>query len=182
MKHVLIVLFACFTLPTLGQVQHQKVQVQERIIERNLSFTLNDTIIDVIYNDKQFEDEAPAYFINSVFADWISGLTVNPEAIKDVKVIKKDTTIRKKDYHHQLHIQTHDSIPVHLMTLSEIKKKYTKSTASKCIYVLNNRFRNNEEFITSNPDLKIDKNYVFRIKVDQLNFAGRKPKKSEKLM
>jgi hypothetical protein len=176
MKPLLIVILDCLAVMSFGQVQ-----VQERIIERNPPFTLNDTTIDVIYTDKQFEEEAPACFINSKFADWISVITMNPEAIKDLKVTKKDTTIRNMNYHYQLHLKTHDSIPVDLMSLSNIKKKYTKSTSGKCIYVLNNRFRNNEEIIMSNPDLKIDKNYVFQIKVEKLSLVRRKTKRPEQI-
>jgi hypothetical protein len=181
MKLMLIVIFGGFALISFGQVQDKKVQVQERIIERNPPFTLNDTTIDVIYTDKQFEYETPACFINSTFSDWISIITISPEAIKDVKVTTRDTTIHGIDYSDQIHLQTHDSIPIDLMTLSEIKRKYTKCTTGKCIYILNNRLRNNEEIIITNPELKIDKNYIFRIKIEKLSFDSRKPKKTEQI-
>jgi hypothetical protein len=178
---MLITIFGGFALISFGQVQDKKVQVQERIIERNPPFTLNDTTIDVIYTDKQFDDDTPAYFINSTFSDWMSVITINPEAIKDVKITKKDTTIRNMDYHFQMHIQTHDSIPIDLISLSEMKRRYTKASSNQCIYVLNNRLKNNEEIITTNPDLKIDKNYIFRIKVEKLSFAGKNPKNTEQI-
>jgi len=178
MKHLPIAFFVYFSLISFGQAA-QKVQVQERIIERNPPFTLNDTTINVINTVTQFGDKTTACFINSEFADYRTIMSVNPDAIKDTKILKRDTTILGKDYSFQLLVKTHDSIPVNLMSLSDIKLKYTELSSDKCIYILNSRLRNNEDIITNNPDLRIDKNYIFRIKVEQLNFAGKNPKKSE---
>ena len=178
MKPLIIVVFSCFTLLSLGQVQNEKVQVQERIeAKRNPPFTLNDTTIDVVYQNIKPEDKTIACFIDKALIDYNSVLWINPNAIKDVKIIKKDTVINGLNYSHQLHVKTHDSIPVNLMSLSEIKRKYTRSSSNECIYVLNNRLGNKEEFITNNPETKVDKNFIFRIKVDQLNFPGMNPQK-----
>ena len=174
----MIVVFVCFTTITLGQVQDLKVQVQERIVaERNPPFTLNDTTIDVVYQDIKPEYKTIACFIDTVLIDYQSVLWINPNAIKDVKIIKKDTVINGLNYSHQLHVKTHDSIPMNLMSLSEIKRKYTRSSTNECIYVLNNRLGNKEDIITNNPETKVDKNFIFRIKVDEMNFPGMNPQK-----
>jgi len=182
MKHLVIVIFICFSLTTLGQVRDEKVQVQERIVtERNPRFTLNDTTIDVVYQDIKPEDKTIACFIDKDLIDQNSVLWINPNALKYLKIIKRDTVINGLNYSHQLHVKSHDSIPVHLMSLSEIKRKYTKSSSNECIYVLNNQLGNKEEIITNNHEIKVDKNYIFRIKVDQLKLNGRNPKEPIKV-
>ena len=176
MKHLVIVIFICYSLTTLGQVRDKKIMVQERIeTERIPRFTLNDTTIDVVYQDIKPEDKTIACFIDKDLIDQNSVLWINPNAIKDLKIIKRDTVINGLNYSHQLHVKTHDSIPVHLMSLSEIKQKYTRSSSNECIYVLNNQLGNKEEIISNNPEIKVDKNYIFRVKVDQLKLNGRNP-------
>jgi hypothetical protein len=182
MRPLMIVVFVCYSLITLGQAQDKKVQVQERIaVERNPRFTLNDTTIDVVYQDIKPEDKTIACFLDKDLIDYSSVLWINPNAIKDVKIIKRDTVINDQKYSHQLHVKAHDSIPVNLMSLSEIKRKYIKPSTNECIYVMNNRLGNKEEIITTNPETKVDRNYIFRIKVDELNLDGRNPKRQMKV-
>jgi len=178
MKHLILVIFVCFTLITLGQVQNEKVQVQERIVaKRNPPFTLNDTTIDVVYQNIKTEDKTIACFLDRVLIDNNSLPWINPNAIKDVKIVKRDTVINGLKYSNQMQVKTHDSIRVNLMSLSEIKRKYTRASSNKCIFILNNRLGTREDIITNNQETKIDKNYIFRIKVDQLNFPGINPQK-----
>lgn len=90
MKRLMVMFLLSFTLVTLGQVQDKKVQVHERIsLERNPPFTLNDTTIDVVYQDIKTDIKTIACFIDTVLIDYNSVLWINPNAIKDVKIIKK---------------------------------------------------------------------------------------------
>jgi len=174
----MVVFFSCFTLISLGQVQDHKVQVQERIVaQRNPPFTLNDTTIDVVYQNIKPEDKTIACFIDKTLIDYNSVLWINPNAIKDVNIVKRDTVINSMKYSNQMYVKTHDSIRVNLMSLSEIKRKYIRASSNECIFILNNRLGNMGEFITNNPETRIDKNYIFRINVDQLNFPGMNPQK-----
>jgi hypothetical protein len=178
MKYLMVVFFSCFTLISLGQVQDRKVQVQERIVaQRNPPYTLNDTTIDVVYQNIKPEDKTIACFIDKALIDYNSVLWINPNAIKDVNIVKRDTVINSMKYSNQMYVKTHDSIRVNLMSLSEIKRKYIRASSNECIFILNNRFGNMGEFITNNPETRIDKNYIFRINVDQLNFPGMNPQK-----
>lgn len=150
----------------------QKIQVHGRTgFERNPPFSINDTTIDVVYSNKQMDGEPTACFIDSVLVELNTVNWINPVAISDIKVIKRDTTIGSRHFKHQLFIRTHDTLNVNLMSLSEIRSRYTKSSSDKAIFVLKNSLSNMGDFVTDEQKFKIDRNYIFRIIVDEMNLA-----------
>lgn len=171
---LLIALLVGFTfLSTYSQnALDRKIKVLDRTdFERNPPFSINDTTIDVVYSNNQKNGDIPACFIDSVLVDLNTVTWINPIAVSDIKVIKRDTTIGSRHFKHQLVIKTHDTIHVNLMSLSEIRSKYTKPSSNKAIFVLKNRLSNKNDFITDDQRFRIDRNYIFRIIVDQMNLA-----------
>lgn len=57
------------------------------------------------------------------------------------------------------------------MSLSEIRSRYTKSSSDKAIFVLKNRLSNKKDLVTDDQKFKVDRNYIFRIIVDQMNLV-----------
>lgn len=117
------------------------------------------------------DGEPTACFIDSVLVELNTVNWINPVAISDIKVIKRDTAIDSQYFKHQLLIKTHDTIHVNLMSLSEIRSKYTRPSSNKAIFVLKNSLSNMGDFVTDEQKFKIDRNYIFRIIVDQMNLA-----------
>jgi hypothetical protein len=180
MRYAFLLIIGLAGLKAFSQIiPDSKVQVQDRkILERNPPFTLNDSIIDVVYTNKQIGHETTACFIDSFLVDFNTVLWINPSAIREVKIHRKDTIISGKVYENQLFVKIHDSLKVNLMSLSEIRRKYTRPSANKAIFVLKNRLNKNEEIIMNNQESMVDRNYVFRIVVDQLDFRDQNQKDS----
>jgi hypothetical protein len=158
------------------------VQVQERNSSRLTStFSLKDTIIDVVNHIRRVDQKPSACFVDSVLVDPNTMVWLNPKAIKGIHVDKNEITIDGKRYFGQIFFTTSDSISVNLMSLSEIRRKYTNTNSRNCFYVLTDPLSKNKVIVTDNANTKVDRNYIFRIIIDQLSLGDDHEQESSKV-
>ena len=104
--------------------------------------------------------EQPAMFFDSNFLSINSMEYIDPNEIESINVIKKDTTINGFIYRGQIYITAKVPKKYDLISLEQIKSKFTKIKSNDVIYMVN------RAFITDNIEtFKLDRNYILKVEV-----------------
>lgn len=102
----------------------------------------------------------PAFFFDSKLVSTFTIQSVDPDDLKSVNVIKKDTTINDITYRGQIHIISKNPATHDLINLEQIKSDFTKVKSSDVIYMVNG------ELIKDNAGtFKLDRNYILKVEV-----------------
>lgn len=157
MKEVLIFLIIMTGCRTYGQIENPKLNVDTRIK------------VSHIYPDK--EEREPAYFLNKRLVNSLVLTTINPEIIESINVIKQNKEIQGKKYFGQIHIKTKDNYPLKLISLNDLKLKYTDLNSNPALFFINNQIvhDNYDEFL-------VDEHYILRIIIEEVNHKEEKLK------
>lgn len=104
--------------------------------------------------------EEPAMFFDSKLVSSASMQSIDPNEIKTVNVIKKDTTINGFTYRGQINITSKNPKKYDFISLEQIKSEFTKIKSKDVIYMLNG------SFIKDNIEtFKLDRNYILKVEV-----------------
>lgn len=114
------------------------------------------------YNHPQYGSVATVIINNKVIANDLSW--INPSDIKEIIITKNDKVILGKKSPLVL-ITMKDSIQLNMkmISLTEIKKKYIKSTSPYCIYLINERV-----IAEKVEDTLINENCILSMSVDKV--------------
>ena len=122
--------------------------------------TFSILFFTTLFFGQNTKTEEPAVFIDSNLIARNAIEYINPNEIKSVNVIKKDTIINAVLFHGQLYITSKNPKKYDFLTLEKIKTEFTKIKSNDVIYMVNGAF------IKDNIDtFKLDRNYILKVEV-----------------
>ncbi|WP_164110219.1 MULTISPECIES: hypothetical protein [Sphingobacterium] len=120
-----------------------------------------DTSLKVIIVDKEKQRQQPVYFINGQFVRLLGH--IKSEHIESIDITKGDILIGNQTYNGQIHIKTKAGYSPKLISLSELKYKYTSFKETPVVFMLNTDIINSDQ-----ESYFIDENDLLTIIVDKL--------------
>lgn len=150
MKKFIIIIVSILTANAFGQTENLKAISEQ------------DTIIKVVHIIK-FKGAKPAYYLNG---DLINQSVLNfldPNKIENIKVQKGEIEIGNTKYLGKIVIETKNNYQPNLISLDELRKRYTTVEKNSAIFQIDN------EIVDSNYETYlIDKNYILKITINAL--------------
>jgi len=128
--------------------------------------TEKDTILNVIYKN-EIENETkpkPLFFLNNKITTEGILKTINPNSIANIKVEKEEVEIDNKKYYGKIFIETKSNNKPKLISLNNLKLKYTNIKENSTIFLIDNEVINAdyEKFL-------IDQNYILKIELEKID-------------
>jgi hypothetical protein len=159
---ILLMAINCFGQKLTGKIPGLRITKQEIISE-------NDTIIKVVYKTEVENNKKPAYFINGKLTNESILRTINPNEIATYNVEKKNIEIENVKYHEQLYFVTKSIYKPKLISLNNLKAKYTNLKENTTIFKIDNAIVNADynNFI-------VDENYILKIIVEPFENKNEK--------
>lgn len=167
MKNTLFVTMLFLATNCFAQVTSEKVDELKRVnIELS---TEKDSIIKVVYKKEMENNKKPAYFLNGQLTSESILRTLNPNEIGTVNVEKGDFVINNVKYFGKLKIELKSSYSPKLISLNNLKAKYTNLSGNQTIFKIDN------EIVNSNYDnFIIDEKFILKIIVE--NYENKEEK------
>jgi hypothetical protein len=167
MKKIIFIYSLLLTFNSFGQNLSGKV-TGVRMTNQEI-VTKNDTIIKVFYKNEIKSDKKPAYFINGKLANESILRSINPNEIETVNVEKENIEIENVKYYGKLYIVTKSTYKPKIISLNNLKLKYTNLKDNSTIFQIDN------EIINANYEsYLVDENYILKIIVEK--FENKKEK------
>lgn len=153
MKKILILLISILTVAAFGQ----KKTVNSQAISEE------DTIIKVVHVIKYKNGKNPACFLNGKLVDQSILKFLDPNKIENVKVEKESFELDNIKYAGKIIIETKNNYKPNLISLSELRKRYTTLEEGSVLFQIDNEIvdGNYEKYV-------VDKNYILKITVNKL--------------
>lgn len=161
MSRIIIITAAFFTLNAFGQIKNIKVPEVKNTNPQEIS--QSDTVLKVEMGYKNVSEKSPAYYLNGQFKNESFLKTLNPNAIKDIWVEKREIVEGNKKYYGQVFIATKDNYEVMLISLNDLKLKYTDLKKDPVVFMIDNEIINDDY-----DKYLVDENYIFRIFVEKI--------------
>lgn len=167
MKKILFMATLFMAINCFGQVRSEKVNGL-KITNAGIS-TEKDTTIKVIYKNQIENNKKPAYFINEKLFNESVLKSLNPNEIASVKVEKNDVEIDNVKYYGKLIIETKSDYNPKLITLNNLKAKYTNLKENSIIFKIDN------EIVKANYDsFIVDEKSILKIIIE--NYENKEEK------
>jgi hypothetical protein len=156
MKLLLILTFAIWTVSTFGQTPSNKE------LEK-------DTNLKVVYTNKESNINKPVYFLNDKFVN--EGLlgTLDPNQIESINIVKDNIQIDDIQYAGQVHIKTKSSYAPKLISLTDLKEKYTNLKNKPVVFMIDGIIINADY-----DNYMVDETYLLTIIVDRIENTQQK--------
>ncbi|WP_420152033.1 hypothetical protein [Siphonobacter sp.] len=125
-----------------------------------------DTVFRVIHLDQsaKLKNQNLAVFVNDQFAGNIPVAGIPPQQIESLTVEHKKIQVKGIDYEHQLYIKTKSTYKPNLISLSDLKAKYTDLSDKSAIFSIDG------EVCTSDySEYFIDESNLLRIIIDHIS-------------
>ena len=163
MRQVLTIVIALVTINAFGQTTHIKVP----LVSRN---TQTKSLIDnkVSYVNSN-NSESPAYYLNGQLLSETILKTLNPEEIESIHVSREEIEVDSQKYYGQIFIVTKRDYTPKLISLNDLKSKYTNLKNEPVIFMIDN------EIIKEDYDKCIvDENYLLKISIEKIDIGKEK--------
>ena len=160
MKKIFTSVIVFLTINSFGQIDVKKHNGLK--IEKQETFDKNDTIIKVVYNNKIKNTSSPAYFLNGKLINESLINTIDPNEIENLKVEKENIEIENVKYFGKILIDTKAGYIPKIISLNNLKLKYTNINDSSAIFQLDNEIINSDY-----NEYLVDENYILRIEVEK---------------
>ena len=168
MKLKLSIITAFLSMTTFGQLTG-------KVPGLNITkpVTINDTVIKVVYNNFKISKnpKSPAVFFNGKLVNYSLILTINPESIASMNVIKKDTIIDSVKYFGRIMVQGKNISNHNYMSLNEFKLKYISPSENATVFQIDGTIVD-EDYNTS----MIDEKYILKVIVTPVENTNQKIK------
>ena len=122
----------------------------------------NDTIIKVIYKSEIPNVKKPVYQLNGKIVNESILKCINPNEIANVKVEKGDFEIENVKYFGKIIIETKSNYKPKLISLNNLKEKYTKLKGKPTIFRIDNEIVNGDY-----DNFIVDQNFILKIVVEK---------------
>jgi hypothetical protein len=167
MKYILICIFLGLTQLITGQIEPVKIHfpLNTSIISMNTvdHSQINDSIPLIEYRRSIKTEKEPAYFINGDFINQFTLKTIDPLTIDSIYVDRKEIKINNTIYYGQIYVKLKDEYNPRFISLTDLKKKYVKSSTRNFIFIIDN------EIIRGDYEkLIVDEKYILKIVVDTM--------------
>jgi hypothetical protein len=157
MKQLLFFTTIFLTTTAFGQITNSKASGITVDTKRTQG---PDTALRVIYADKDGLNQTPACFINGRF---VMNPNINTQNIVNIDVRNVDTIVNNKLFHGQIYIKTKKGYTPKLISLTELKNKYTNLKSKSVIFMIDN------DVVNADYDkYMIDESYLLTIIVDKI--------------
>lgn len=160
MKKIFFISVSLLTLNAFGQIKSENVKGLK--ITKQETVSENDTIITVNYLNKIESNRKPAYFINGELTNESVLKTLNPSVIATVNVDKSNIEIENVNYDGKLYIVTKSTYKPKLISLNNLKLKYTSIKENSTIFKIDNEIINADY-----GNYVVDENYILKINVEK---------------
>ena len=169
MKKIFFISVSLLTLNAFGQIKSENVKGLK--ITKQETVSENDTIITVNYLNKIESNRKSAYFINGELTNESVLKTLNPSIIATVNVEKGNIEIENVNYDGKLYIVTKSTYKPKLISLSNLKLKYTSIKENSTIFKIDNEIIN-----AYYGNYVVDENYILKINVEKFENSEEKLK------
>jgi hypothetical protein len=167
MRKAFFIVSILLSINSFGQIKTEKVNGLK--ITNQVTVFDNDTIIKVIYKNEIKNDKKPAYFINGKLANESILRSINPNEIETVNVEKENIEIENVKYYGKLYIVTKSTYKPKLISLNNLKFKYTNIKDNSTI------FKIDDELINADYENNlVDENYILKIIVEKFENKNEK--------
>ncbi|MCX6237843.1 MAG: hypothetical protein NTY07_09855 [Bacteroidia bacterium] len=161
MKQILIIATVLLTLNSFGQTKDEKVN--EPMTANKQSISVNDTVPKVSYVNKNLTARNPVYYLNGQLVSAGFLTTMDPQNIDSINVVKKPIEVNNDQYYGQIYIKTKASYHPKLISLNDLKSKYTNLNKASTIFLIDNQVINGEY-----DKYLVDEKYIFQIIVEKV--------------
>jgi hypothetical protein len=155
MKTLVILTFAIWSTSSFGQAPSNKE------LEK-------DTSLKVVYANKESNINKPAYFLNGKMVSEILLETLNPNQIESIN-IGKSIQIDNIRYSGQIHVKTKSSYTPKLISLTDLKEKYTNLKNKSVVFMIDGSIINSDY-----DKCMVDENYLLTIIIDKFENTQEK--------
>ncbi|REG96319.1 hypothetical protein [Flavobacterium aquicola] len=131
--------------------------------ENSQTISEQDTIISVVNIIKFKGAKKPAYFINGELVNQSVSKFLDPNKIESINVEKEDIVIENTKYSGKITIETKNNYKPNLISLNELRKRYTTLEESSVIFQIDNEIADGDY-----NKYVIDKNYILKITINKL--------------
>lgn len=156
LKVLLILAFAIWSTSISGQTSSRKE------VER-------DTSLKVVYANKETQVNKPAYFLNGKFVSETLVRTLNPIQIDSINVVKNSIQIDSIKYYGQIHIKTKTNYTLKLISLTDLKDKYTNLQDQSVVFMIDGSIINADY-----DSYMVDESNLLTIIVDKIENTKEK--------
>ncbi|GAA4017272.1 hypothetical protein GCM10022408_33520 [Hymenobacter fastidiosus] len=166
MKAVLILAIVIWSTNTFGQTPTNKIN---GLIINPSKVLESDTILKVVYSKEENQLNKPAFFLNEKFVHETLFTTLNPMQIDSINVVKDSILIDNILYYGQIHIKTKSSYTLKLISLTDLKDKYTNLKNKSVVFMIDGNIINADY-----DRYMVDENYLLTIIVDKIENSKEK--------
>lgn len=164
MKPILLLLFSILTINVYAQTGSANTNVAVNIYAQ-----LNDSLPQVIYKNISGSQQNIAWFVNDRMVGEAITRTLNPNLIASVDVSKKALEINNVRYGGQVTITMKEGYFPKLISLNDLKAKYTNLKDSPVLFMFEN------DIVRSDyGKYMVDENYLLQIVVDKVELKAEK--------
>ncbi len=166
MKTLLIFAFAILSTNSFGQNPNDK---STGLIINSNKESERDTSLKVVYTNKESNMKKLAYFLNDKFVSETLLGTLNPGQIESIDVVRDNIQIDSVQYYGQVHIKTKSSCILKLISLTDLKDKYTNLKNKPVVFMIDGNIVNADydKYI-------VDESYLLTIIVDKIENTKEK--------
>ena len=158
-------MLSAIVLATTVYGQNSANKTNGLVIKPQQSLT-TDTTLKVVYMTKSTSTQEPAYFLNGKFVDRSLLATLNPKIIDSINVAKGIIQIDSVEYNGQIYIKTKSSYNPKLISLTNLKDKYTNLKNKFAAFMIDGNIVNADY-----DKYMVDENDVLQIIVDNIKNA-----------
>ncbi|MEI6752872.1 MAG: hypothetical protein WCK78_06870 [Paludibacter sp.] len=166
MKQNLIFALFILSLTTngIGQTTSKISTMDCSNMTQNSSYKYGNDSLPTVELTRQVSNVlTPVYYINGIKSNSSFLRTFNPKFIDSIRVDKKEIKIDNTKHYGQIYVKTKSEYNPKLISLTELKQKYTKQSGMSTIFMIDN------DIIKENyPDYFVDEKYILKIIVDIL--------------
>lgn len=162
--HITLFAFTLLTINALGQIN--TVWTKSNQNQNKKENPAYDTIPKVTFKKTYESDPTPALYINGKYSNEIIFKTLNPDIIDSINVKKGNNEIGGKKHNGQIYIQLKENYHPSLISLTDLKLKYTNLGEIPSVFMINNVivYGNYSKCI-------VDEKYILNITVE--NFVNK---------
>ena len=160
MKKLFVVLLTTWMTNVFAQAPANKVNVTGLRLNE---MSINDTSLKVMYADSAGNNSKPAYFVNHQFVSETLLTTLNPMLIADINVIKKNAWFNNIEYDGQIQITTKNNYQPQVISLHQLKEKYTNLKNKPAIFMIDGVIINGDY-----DSYVVDESNLLRIIIDKV--------------
>lgn len=162
MKLIAILIVSILTLSANGQIKELSGKVNSTT-NRPEKADVNSPL-KVINLDTDKPDRQPAYFIDGKRFNETILKTIDPQLIDSMFIVKKEITIEDKKYYGQVLIKMKGDYKPEIISLADLKSKYTKESNTPSIFIIDN------DIVKSDYDkFFVDEKYILKMEVHKVD-------------